>query len=218
MNNIILMGIGALILPLVIASSFQVLNGEDEAKELEASASERGARFLVNAIVKSTTTTTSTTTSTVSTVQFCVKKNYACGGKRRKRRDEPVINEAQYDQEMERALEFIEDADKRNLVKREAKTYGVNLARVGGFSWIPTPVQEAHDEEEIEQPIVEKRSAPEEDEATRKARFFNLITILGTVSTTSTSYTTSTIGTVAISGTTSQCPSGSITNYLTLCG
>ena len=122
---------------------------------------------------------------------------------------------------MDQALDNkIADPEVRALVKREAKGYDLNLARVGGFKWIPSPVQIEDTEEQNgeEEPIIEKRSVVSEEEEAEKARFFQLITILGTVSYTSTSTTTTTVGTVAITGTTSECPSGSITDYMSTCG
>jgi len=216
------------LLAIFVARSFAMQLGvgsdNSEADELRSSVGQRDGRFF-NFILKSTSTITSKTTTTISTVSWCAKANYQCGGGRKKRyvremSEQPVINEEQYNAEMQEAVAIIDDPVIQDIVKRDArKMNNFNLARYGTFKWIPSPVQEEEEDAvEVEAPVVEKRSVPSDDDAGDRARFFNLITVVATTTSTSTITTTTTFGTVAITGTSSQCPSGSITDYLSACG
>jgi len=205
------------VLQLAYGSVVQEVDNPQQVDELDGSL-QREKRFVGGYIFRTTSYTTTTLSTTISTAYFCYMKTYACGAGRRRRDIEQSDVLLELDNGNAEILDdFAEEL--RHVIKRSADNIGLDLRDFNRATWIPSRSLDADPRKlDDEEESIHDESVEKEDEDVGKARFFRpLITLKGTSTTTTTSTITSTVGTVGVTGATSECPSGSISDYLSKC-
>ena len=106
----------------------------------------------------------------------------------------------------------------KEVIKRSVDELDIDVSKYGVAAWIPSKPEKV-DKRSIELDDEEESIGVAQDNfiQERQGRFLNYVTIRGTETKTTTSTVTTTIGTVGITGGTSECASGSITDYIKKC-